>query len=283
MALMREPLFDEHESINTWLYGFDNYSRGDTFIYGHSGGTLRFFTEFALVPEYDISVFVSTNTTMGFRVIGAVLRGILDRYLPDPMENVEPLPLTDLDKIAGHWSTYRHPVTTPDKIIRALQPVVVQPVSDNELMVAGLAEHPTYWRQVAPLEFKRVDENVSLVFQPDASPPRMLVGSVLSSYYKISWIESTNAQGAVADSQLVDGVMGITGLAGSMVQAPAFQTACDSWTGTVSRLVDGRHGGCWTLAQPLTIPWFLAWERQPRCCCSSPTWYHCWCWYNWRL
>ena len=27
--------------------------------------------------------------------------------------------------------------------------------------------------------------------------------------------------------------MGITGLAGSMVQAPAFQTACDSWTGTV--------------------------------------------------
>ena len=194
VALMREPLFDEHESINTWLYGFDNYSRGDTFIYGHSGGTLRFFTEFVLVPEYDISVFVSTNTTMGFRVIGAVLRGVLDRYLPDPMENVEPLPLTDLDKIAGHWSTYRHPVTTPDKIIRALQTVVVQPVSDNELMVTGLAEHPTYWRQVAPLEFKRVDGNVSLVFQTDASPPRMLVGSVLSSYYKISWIESTNAQ-----------------------------------------------------------------------------------------
>ena len=99
-------------------------------------------------------MFVSTNTTMGFRVIGAVLRGVLDRYLPDPMENVEPLPLTDLDKIAGHWSTYRHPVTTPDKIIRALQTVVVQQVSDNELMVAGLAEHPTYWRQVAPLEFK---------------------------------------------------------------------------------------------------------------------------------
>ena len=74
---------------------------------------------------------------MGFRVIGAVLRGVLDRYLPDPMENVEPLPLTDLDKIAGHWSTYRHPVTTPDKIICALQTVVVQPVSDNELMVAG--------------------------------------------------------------------------------------------------------------------------------------------------
>ena len=44
------------------------------------------------------------------------------------------------------------------------------------------------------MEFKRVDENVSLVFQMDASPPRMLVGSVLRSYYKISWIESTNAQ-----------------------------------------------------------------------------------------
>ena len=58
-------LFDEH-GINTWLW-FDNYSRGGYFIYGHSGGTLR-FSEFVLVPEYDISVFVSTNTTMGFRV-----------------------------------------------------------------------------------------------------------------------------------------------------------------------------------------------------------------------
>ena len=84
---------------------------------------------------------------MGFRVIDDCLMFWTDY----PMENVEPLPMTDLDKIAGHWSTYRHPVTTPDKIIRALQTVVVQPVSDNELMVTGLAETPP------TLEFKRVD------------------------------------------------------------------------------------------------------------------------------
>ena len=194
VAMMREPLFEEHESINAWLYGFANYSRGDTFIYGHSGGTLRFFTEFALVPEHNISVFVSTNTTMGFRVMSAVLQGFLDRYLPDTRVTFEPQALTDLDKIAGHWSTYRHPVTTPDKLMRIMQPVTVQPISDNELMIVGLSEHPTYWQQVAPLEFQRVDENIRLVFQPDASPPKMLVDSVLSSYYKIGWIESTNAQ-----------------------------------------------------------------------------------------
>ena len=143
--------------------------------------------EFALVPEYDISVFVSTNTTMGFRVIGAVLRGVLDRYLLDPMENVEPLPLTDLDKIAGHWSTYRHPVTTPDKIIRALQTVVVQPVSDNELMVAGLAGiiSPTGDRCAAGVQ------ESGWKCQPGVSAGCFTTqdaggGGVLPSYYKIS-------------------------------------------------------------------------------------------------
>ncbi|MEO0435729.1 MAG: serine hydrolase domain-containing protein [Pseudomonadota bacterium] len=200
VALMRQPYFDVHPKIRPWLYGFANYSEGDLFIYGHSGGTLQFSTQFLLIPEHNISVFVSTNSRGGSEVTAAVHRQFLDRYFPHENPPLSSVGLIDLEAYVGNWSTYRNAETTPDSLVRLTREVQVRKTDDNRLRITGLDRKPTFWSPVGAGEFRREDKDTTLLFQTVADKPTMLAGSVLNSFYKLRWWETNSVQIALLAS-----------------------------------------------------------------------------------
>lgn len=194
VAQMRQPYFDVHPNIKPWLYGFANYSEGDLFIYGHSGGTRQFTTQFLLIPEHNISLFVSTNTRGGKKVTSAVHRQFLDRYFPSESSPFDAVAVPDLETYTGNWSTYRNAETTPDRLLRLTREVQVRKARGDRLRITGLDRKPTYWTPVGVDEFRREDKDTTLLFQTATDKPTMLVGSVLSSFYKLRWWEHVSVQ-----------------------------------------------------------------------------------------
>lgn len=102
---MQSKLYAVHPSLNAWLYGYVEGSTNGVYTFGHDGGTMQFFTLFMMIPGDDSGVFISTNTTGGGELLGAVMRGLLDRYYPYEA-NIEPLATpSDTTSIVGEYSS----------------------------------------------------------------------------------------------------------------------------------------------------------------------------------
>jgi hypothetical protein len=193
---MREPAYGSTPGIDSILHGFLERSRTGTFIYGHAGGTLRFFSELALIPRDDISVFVATNTRQGDRVVAAVLDGFLDRYFAHVEWDAEqpPREIPNPQALAGEWAYYRHPLTTPDKLLRLLQPVFVSPVSATEIRIDGLGEAPGYWRLTESGLFWNPETRRRIWFELASNPPQLHLDSMVEAYYKLEGVHALRLQ-----------------------------------------------------------------------------------------
>ncbi|MEM9387128.1 MAG: serine hydrolase domain-containing protein [Pseudomonadota bacterium] len=163
-ALMRQPYFEVHPNIRPWLYGFANYSAGDVFVYGHSGGTRYFATQLLLIPDHNISVFVSANSQAGNHVTSAVHRHFLDRYFAPERLSVGPYVSGDVSAYTGSWSSYRNPQTTPDSLLRLTREVRITRAAGDRLRVTGLDRNPTFWVPGDEGEFQREGDKETLIF-----------------------------------------------------------------------------------------------------------------------
>ncbi len=201
---MHSPLFQPYSELNGWLHGFVDYTSNNTFMLGHNGGTFWFFTEFVLIPQENVSIFLSTNTAGGGAVNGAVFRGLRDRYFPvEVVLPAGPEQGVDLKLLSGSYATFRHPVTTVGKLLRAAGTINVTATDDGQLMVAGLGSNPTYWQESASGFFQNVDSGRKMKFVLDEQGTRLFVGSAGGSFYKLTGIHQPAIQYTVLGSSLV--------------------------------------------------------------------------------
>lgn len=201
---MRSPLFQPHPELRGWLHGFADYTSNDVFMYGHNGGTFWFFTEFVLVPEQNLGIFMSTNTAGGGQVNGALFKALLDRYFPGEPQVLEVMASpSDPASFAGSYATFRHPVTTIGKILRLMSAVTVTPAQNDQLQVLGLGAHPTYWEEVAEGLFQNVDTSRKMKFVDDAAGMQMFIGSAGGSFYKLTGVHTPLFQYAVLGVSLM--------------------------------------------------------------------------------
>ena len=199
---MRTDLFRPHPELNGWLYGFADYSRNDVAIYGHSGGTFYFFTEFALFPEENLGIFISTNTVGGGQILNQLFRGLLERYFPFDYAAPEPGSATGLERYAGSYATFRHPVTTVGKLLRLMATVDISATGDGELRLVGSGP-PSYWRQTSPGVFRNVERDRTLRFVDDPQGQLLFIDSAGGSFYKLSLFEAPAFQYTVGGTALL--------------------------------------------------------------------------------
>jgi CubicO group peptidase (beta-lactamase class C family) len=203
---MREALFKPYPELNGWLHGFADYSRNDTFIYGHNGGTFYFFTEFALFPEEKLGIFMSTNTAGAGQVNAALFRELVDRYFPvgdapDPVA----VPF-DLAPWTGTYATFRHPFTTAGKLLRLVATVQVGETDDDKLVLSGRGDHPTYWTSLGDGVFQNAENRQKLKFVADPAGALLFIGAAGGSFYKLTGIHTPAFQfGALGIAALLLG------------------------------------------------------------------------------
>jgi CubicO group peptidase (beta-lactamase class C family) len=195
---MHSKLFGPYKGLKSMLHGFIEYSRNGLFMLGHGGDGNNFHSDLVLVPDAKLGLFISTNSESGTQVCGALTKAFFDRYFPHEDELVPLENGSDLSQFVGHYALYRHTQSSLVKLNRLNLTASVTANKDNQLVVRSMTGDPSYWVEVAPKLFQNIDDGNKLTFDKDENgTPRMFIGSVLASGYKLSGMDSPVFQNTV--------------------------------------------------------------------------------------
>ncbi|MGD9561653.1 MAG: serine hydrolase domain-containing protein [Pyrinomonadaceae bacterium] len=172
--LMHSRLFALDDNANAMAYGFYEESRNGKRIIGHGGDTIAFHSDLHLIPETGVGFFISYNSAGKGEVSGRSMlwEAFLDRYYPFTAD-AQPLASAkeDAAKVAGSYMVSRRSETSFLRAAAVLGEVAVSVNEDGTISAAGLTDPnglPKRWQEVAPMQFRDVRGQDTLIFKPDA-------------------------------------------------------------------------------------------------------------------
>jgi hypothetical protein len=134
--------------------------RDNVTIYGHGGDTLMFHSNMVLFPEYNIGLFVSTNTASGTGISGALPMAFLDHYFPTE-QRVLPTPGPDAHDhakiVAGTYVNMRNAYTTIGKFLEKPTEWRMEATADGYLLVHIGTTTTVKAVEVSPYRYALVD------------------------------------------------------------------------------------------------------------------------------
>lgn len=168
--LMQRQLFTHDSRLDGNAYGFWEQSLNSLRMIGHGGDTMLFHTLLVLIPEQNLGLFISYNSTGGAGLArDELLQAFLDRYYPIP-EKPEQKPSPDFLERAGRFTGYygmaRGVFSTYEKIANLMMVINMKATAEGTLLTpfpAGLGVKQ--WVEVEPLVFKELGGQGILVFQ----------------------------------------------------------------------------------------------------------------------
>ncbi len=181
--LMHSRLFALDDKANAMAYGFYEESRNGHRIIGHGGDTVAFHSDLHLIPDAGVGFFISQNSAgkgqPGLRTV--VWDAFIDRYFP--VEPTAELPTLETAKqdaaaVAGTYLGSRRPEKSLFRIMGLLGQTSVSANEDGTISVDFLTDFngkPKRWREVAPMTFRDVNGQDSLIFKPDANGRMQIV------------------------------------------------------------------------------------------------------------
>jgi CubicO group peptidase (beta-lactamase class C family) len=165
---MHARAFGASPDLNGMMLGFYEMNRNGHRVYGHGGDTLWFHTDLALLPDDGVGLFVSYNGDTGARPRSALVNAFLDRYFPAAST---PAPGTAMREprgtVAGSYRSLRRSYRSLAKVVSLLSSVTVEELPDGRLKTSGTGPEPLYWKEVAPLVFRRIDRADRIAFRID--------------------------------------------------------------------------------------------------------------------
>jgi CubicO group peptidase (beta-lactamase class C family) len=175
--LMHSRAFALDPAANAMAYGFYEESRNGQHIIGHGGDTAYFHSGLELLTDAGVGVFVSYNSVgRGETDPRTILwDAFLDRYFPVPPFNSPTLDSAKNDALAvsGNYMISRRSESL-FKSLALLGEATVSANEDDTISVgemSGLMNNangkPKRWREVAPMTFRDINGQDSLVFKPD--------------------------------------------------------------------------------------------------------------------
>jgi len=195
--LMQSRLFTHDSRVEGNAYGFWELNLNNLRMIGHGGDTLLFHTLLMLVPEQNLGLFVSYNSTGGAGlVLFELLQAFLDRYFPlEELPELKPPPdfKERAHRFIGGYGLNRSVPTTYEKLMNLIMVTNVQATDEGELVTvlpAGLGTK--HWIEVEPLVFREVGGQDTMVFREDRK------GRITHAFYsrfpefamvKLAWYE----------------------------------------------------------------------------------------------
>jgi CubicO group peptidase (beta-lactamase class C family) len=203
---MHRRRFAHDERVNGVCYGFYEMGRNGERVIGHGGDTDLFHSLLLLVPERDLGLFVSYNSSPGgVPAREEFVEAFLDRYVGEPEAPAEPTgPPARAEAITGSYRAIRMPYTTYEKALGLGATLDVR-TEGNVLVTEALGGEPDRWVEVEPLVFEREDGGDTLVFDEEGGEiTHLFVGSgPVVAFERVGWHESTIPQVAAIGLSLL--------------------------------------------------------------------------------
>jgi hypothetical protein len=183
--LMHSRAFGLDPAANAMAYGFYEQSRNGQRIVAHGGDTIYFHSDLHLLTDAGVGVFVSYNS-LGHGEISMLTipwDAFLDRYFPAPPFNSPTLDSAKNDALAasGNYLISRR----SESLLKSLALLGEATVSANEDDTISVGEmlglmndangKPKRWREVAPMTFRDINGQDSLIFKPDQNGRMQLI------------------------------------------------------------------------------------------------------------
>jgi len=136
---MHSQLYSPDPRLESMAHGFFEKTENGQRLIFHTGGLTQFHSGLWLIPEQNVGLFFSTNSTGGYGAVEAVKKAFLDHYypvaeLPDPQsaagfaERIAPY----LGDYTGAQSSF----TTSEKIYGVFSPINASLDSDGTLVIS---------------------------------------------------------------------------------------------------------------------------------------------------
>ncbi|MDB5365712.1 MAG: serine hydrolase [Rhodospirillales bacterium] len=164
--------------------GFYQEDRNGKRIVGHGGNMPVFHSDLHLLPDDNVGLFVSFNTTGVGDVTGpfrlALLREFLDRYYPAPLPDEPTLPTAaeHARVVAGYYSNSRAGVAGWTRLMQIMRPSQLSVNPDNTISfsaVTAFGGSAKKWREVAPFVWREVNGRSRVaVLRDEAGAPTIL-------------------------------------------------------------------------------------------------------------
>ncbi len=182
VKLMHGKLFSLDPAANAMAHGFYEENSHGLRIIGHAGDTVFFHSDLHLIEEKGVGFFISYNSggrsQTGGRI--SVWHAFLDRYYPFAPSNEPALDSAkqDAQTVAGNYISSRVSETSFFKSLSLIGLAKVIPNEDGTIQVSILLNQngkPKKWREVAPMTFREVDGQDTLIFKPDENGRMQIV------------------------------------------------------------------------------------------------------------
>jgi hypothetical protein len=186
--------------------GFYQEDRNGKRIVGHGGNMPVFHSDLHLLPDDNVGLFVSFNTTGRDDVTGpfrlALLREFLDRYYPAPLPDEPTMPTAaeHARVVAGNYSNSRAGVAGWTRLMQIMRPTQLSVNPDNTISVSALTGFDgsvKKWREVAPFVWREVNGRSRVtVLRDEAGAPTILAdddGLPVYVYLRSSFATGPNA------------------------------------------------------------------------------------------
>jgi hypothetical protein len=200
--LMHARQFENHPDMNAMALGFYEETRNGHRIIGHAGDTENFHSDLHLVPDAQVGFFISYNSAGKgeVRAREAVWHAFLDRYFPYQVleKSASASAAQDAQEVSGHYLVSRRGDTTILKVLNVAGETKVFSNSDGTISVSdlkGMNGEPKKFREIAPLEYRDVNDQDRIAFKKDDSGN--LVGVIdfpFMVFQKASWYQNSVLQ-----------------------------------------------------------------------------------------
>ena len=179
---MHQQWFTPHERVDGRTFGLSERTRGDTRIVRHGGGVPQFSTEFALLPEEGVGLFVVAHGSEASAAKQDVVDALLERFAPVESSGQRRSPdgtPERADELGGRYRSVNATDTvSSEKLVFGVftgQPIDVR-VADDGRLITEQGDSTDEWVEVEPLVFEHVEEDSTLLFRETdgeltSSPP----------------------------------------------------------------------------------------------------------------
>jgi CubicO group peptidase (beta-lactamase class C family) len=188
-ALMHSRLFTLDPSVNGMAHGFYEESRNGQRIIGHGGDTQFFHSDLHLMLDAKVGFFISYNSAGRGETSPrtSLWEAFLDRYFPYqvPADATLATAKEDARSASGKYLLSLQFQSSPLRAFSYIGEFDVGPTEDGMIEVAQLLDpngKPSRWREVAPMTFRKVNGQDTLIFKPDQSGRMQMIVSMFPFY-----------------------------------------------------------------------------------------------------
>lgn len=195
----RTAIFDRPHGVNGWAHGFQQFALpGGYSGYGHGGATQFFMSGMTLIPELDLGIFISVNTSSGGRFAGEFADAIVSKFYSPPPAAAgrgDPQLAREAERYGGAYLNTRRADSGLQSLIGHLVGAASVTVTPDGQLVTSAGSTKRWLPDGKTGTFKSTTDEDRILFEFDADgkAARWLTASGTAAFERVAWTRTPTA------------------------------------------------------------------------------------------